>query len=83
MVNIQPNPAANSTTVSFSAEKEGEVTIRVIDAIGKSVMVNTQKVYKGNNAVLLNNLSRFNDGVYTVQLIINGEVVTKKLIIQN
>lgn len=83
LVSIQPNPAGNNTSIHFNAEKEGEVTVRMIDAVGKTVLLQKQKVYKGNNTLLLNDLSKFSNAVYSIQIIINDEVVTKKLIIQN
>ena len=83
LVSIQPNPASDNTSIIFNADKEGEVTVRLIDAIGKTVLLHKQKVYKGNNTLVLNELSKLSNAVYSVQIIINNEVVTKKLIIQN
>lgn len=82
-VTIQPNPAADATSVHFFAEKEGEVTIRLIDAVGKTVYFNKQKVFKGNNNIQLNELSKYSNAVYSLQVSVNDEIVTQKLIIQN
>ncbi len=82
-VSVQPNPAANNTSIHFFAEKESEVTIRLIDAVGKTVLFQKQKVFKGNIAMSLNDLSKFSNAVYSLQLMINNEVITQKLIIQN
>ncbi len=82
-ISIQPNPAANNTSIHFYAQKESEVTIRLIDAVGKTILFQKQKVYKGNNVLQLNDLSKFSDAVYSLQGMINGEIITQKLIIQN
>jgi len=82
-VTVQPNPASNSTSIHFYADKESEVTIRLIDAVGKTVIYKKQKVTKGNNVLQLNELSQLNNAVYSVQIVINDEIVTKKLIVQN
>ena len=83
LVSIQPNPAANNTSIHFYVEKESEVTIRLIDAVGKTILFQKQKVYKGNNVLQLNDLSKFSNAVYSLQVMINGEIITQKLIIQN
>lgn len=80
---VMPNPANDYVTVRFFVEKESEVTIRLVDNIGKTVQLQKQKAAKGNNAVQLNGLSRYSNGVYSVQVLVNGEVVTQKVIISN
>jgi hypothetical protein len=57
------------------------VTLRLIDNLGKTVMVQQQKVLKGNNTLQINNLYRYSNGVYSLQVIINDEVVTQKLVL--
>ena len=83
LVTIQPNPAADNTAIHFYSEKETEVTIRLIDVIGKTILFQKQKAYKGNNTIQLNELSKFSNAVYSMQVMINGELITQKLIIQN
>jgi hypothetical protein len=83
LVTIQPNPAITNTTIRLVAEKEGEATIRIIDDLGKTALTYQQKVNKGYNTIILNDLSRLSSGVYSVQIIVNNDIVTKKLIIQN
>ncbi|MEP7164494.1 MAG: T9SS type A sorting domain-containing protein [Ferruginibacter sp.] len=83
IVRVQPNPASNATSILFFAEKESEVSIRLIDAVGKTVLFNKQRVSKGNNVIQLNELSKYNNAVYSLQIVVNDELVTQKLIIQN
>jgi hypothetical protein len=80
-INIMPNPASDYVSVRFFAEKESMVTLRLIDNLGKTVMVQQQKVLKGNNTLQINNLYRYSNGVYSLQVIINDEVVTQKLVL--
>jgi Ig-like domain CHU_C associated/Secretion system C-terminal sorting domain len=80
-VNVMPNPASNYATVKLFVQKESEVIVRLVDAIGKTVLVQKQKVSKGNNVIQLNNLSNYNNGVYSLQVLANDEVITHKLII--
>jgi uncharacterized repeat protein (TIGR01451 family) len=80
---IQPNPAADITYVKFYADKEAEVTISIKDITGRLVHMQKVKAFKGNNSLPLNGLSKYNDGVYNVQVLINNDLLTSKLIIQN
>ena len=80
-VNIVPNPAQDYVSVRFFAENESTVTIRLIDNLGKAVKIQEQKVLKGNNTIQVNNLFLYSNGVYSLQVMINGEVVTQKLVL--
>ncbi len=80
-ISIMPNPAKDYVVVKFFVEKESEVTIRLIDNIGKIAISQKQIAAKGNNIVQLNNLTKYSSGVYTLQVLVNDEIVTKKLIL--
>lgn len=76
-----PNPANDYVSVIFFAEKETNVTMRLIDNLGKIIILPTQKAVKGNNTLQLLGLSKYSNGVYSLQLFVNGEVVTQKLVL--
>ncbi len=80
-VTIMPNPANEYVSVKFFVEKESEITLRLLDNLGKTVFLQKQKVSKGSNMIQLNDLGKYSTGVYSIQLFINGEVITRKLII--
>jgi uncharacterized repeat protein (TIGR01451 family) len=80
-VTIMPNPANNYVYVNFLVKKESEVNIRLLDNTGKTVLLQKQKATKGNNTILLENLSQYNSGIYTLQLLINNEITSQKLVI--
>jgi uncharacterized repeat protein (TIGR01451 family) len=82
-VNIYPNPARDHVTISFYADKDATQTIKLLDMSGRIVLQQSQKIQKGSNSVQLNGLARFNDGIYNLQLIIDNELTTQKLIIHN
>ena len=81
LVSIMPNPARDYVSVIFFAEKETDVTMRLIDNLGKIIILPTQKAVKGNNTLQLNGLGKYSNGVYSLQLFVNGEVVTQKLVL--
>ena len=80
-VSIMPNPANDYVSLRFFVEKEGEITLRLMDNLGKQILLQKQKVVKGNNTLQLNGLNKYSAGVYTIQVFVNGEITTEKLIL--
>jgi hypothetical protein len=82
-VTIVPNPATDYIVVKFTAYQASEVTVKLIDNSGKTVLVQKQKVSKGSNIMQLDNLGKYSAGVYTVQVFVNNEIAAQKIIINN
>ncbi|MDB5201951.1 MAG: type sorting protein [Ferruginibacter sp.] len=82
-VSIHPNPATDQVTIRFNAAKDGEGHIRLIDNLGKVVLLQKQKVTGGQNVLQLSGLARFTNGTYTVQVLLPDEVLVQKLLIRN
>jgi Ig-like domain CHU_C associated/Secretion system C-terminal sorting domain len=80
-LSIVPNPAKDNVSVTFFANTESVVTIRMIDDNGKLVLLQNQKVAKGNNTIQLNGLDKYSNGVYILQVYVNDEVVSQKLVL--
>jgi uncharacterized repeat protein (TIGR01451 family) len=83
MVNIFPNPANDKVTIQVSADKEGDATFRIIDNSGRIVSNHKHHLIKGNNTIVINNLSQFSNGVYNFQCLVEADVILKKISIQN
>ncbi|MEO6540066.1 MAG: T9SS type A sorting domain-containing protein, partial [Ferruginibacter sp.] len=82
-ITIAPNPARNVVSVNFFTAKESEITMLLYDNAGKTMFNKKQKAFKGYNSIQLNNLHQYSNGVYELKILINDEVVVKKLIINN
>jgi hypothetical protein len=80
-LSIAPNPAKDNVSITFYADKQSVVTIRLVDDNGKLVLVKDQKVVKGNNTIQLTGLDKYASGMYIIQVYINEEVVTQKLVL--
>ncbi len=80
-VTIVPNPAGEYVSLRFFAGKESLATLRLINDLGEVVLQQNKKVLKGNNAVQLSGLSKFSNGVYTMQVLLNDEIISEKLIL--
>ncbi len=65
---IFPNPFTNNFTVSFSAPKTSNATLRVQNSTGHLVYSKQVMVTKGNNSVVVNNLPIMAPGVYYVTI---------------
>ncbi len=78
---IAPNPASDYVDISFFAEKNTNVEIRLLDMSGKTVLLQKQPVYAGSNTVKLINLNGFPEGVYSIQMMLNGVLTTEKIML--
>ncbi|MEO6538576.1 MAG: T9SS type A sorting domain-containing protein [Ferruginibacter sp.] len=80
---VQPNPAADFVTIRMLSSTEKYVTIRLVDNVGKTVLIQKQKLSIGENSFQLVGLSGFSNGVYSLQVLMQNEIIMKKLLISN
>jgi hypothetical protein len=81
-IEVYPNPFTSSTTISFSSQQDSHTTIALFDLAGRKLQtLLNENVAAGNHEVQLNRQS-LAAGIYFLQLTINGEVVTKKLVVE-
>lgn len=80
-LSVYPNPAVRNFTLSIKAEKQGFGIIWIIDQNGRTVMSKTQMLNKGSNILSLNADNRMTSGVYTIQSVVDGKVMTSRLVI--
>ncbi len=81
-MNIYPNPSNGNSTVNFELSENSEVSMKVTDILGKTVLIpfqNTNLQAGVHNLNLQTNLSK---GTYIVTLDVNGKQVSKRLVIQ-
>lgn len=77
---IYPNPSNKNTTVSFTTEEISNVTITVIDALGRELttLINNKELAPKNHKLPL---TITKNGVYFIKLKVNNSVYYKKLIL--
>ena len=80
-LSIMPNPAKDNVSITFFAQKESAITIRLVDHAGRIVLRQNQKVSKGYNNLQLTGLSKYSNGTYALQLFVNNEMVAQKLVL--
>jgi hypothetical protein len=78
---VYPNPANANTTVSFELSNEAAVVVTVTDLTGKVVATQNLGTVAGANSVTVDTQSLSN-GVYMVNLSVNGSISTQKLVVR-
>ena len=81
VLSVYPNPAEGSANVSFDVKGSADVTLNVTDLSGKVVYTNDLGSVKGAQKVTLNT-EVLNNGIYFVNVNMNGSVSTKKLVVK-
>lgn len=80
-VTIMPNPAQDYVTIRFYAAKESPVIIRLINETGKTVLVQNSTAAKGMNTVMVNNLAVYSRGFYAIQVLLNNDSISQRIIL--
>ena len=71
--NAFPNPFNDEITVRFNTDKNYDIQIK--DITGREIF--TKKNIENNSTL---NLSNINDGIYFMNIIVNDQIYTKKII---
>ena len=78
---VFPNPATTSTSIEISLDNESEVAISVLDLLGKQVVAKNYGVFSTSSVINLNTTD-YPSGIYLVEVSVNGQKSTKKLVIK-
>jgi len=79
---ISPNPATHYINITCSALKDELAEVDILDASGKKVISHQQRVYSGSNTFSVQGIERLARGVYTVRAKVGGDIISKKILIQ-
>jgi|GEM_PF-267283 len=79
-VSMYPNPAADFTVVNVYSEKQTVAMMRLMDNSGKLLQYRSFNVNNGNNSLMVDQLSNLPKGIYIVQVMMNNNVYTEKLV---
>jgi hypothetical protein len=79
---IYPNPAVNELNIQLSNLTSGQfLFIRLIDGNGKTVY-EQQAVTSGAVQTLTLDNRHLSSGIYMVQILLNGQLLNKKIIVE-
>ena len=76
-----PNPFNPSTTIAYSIPKDGLVTLKVYDILGKEVVTLINELQTAGTKNITYDASELSSGVYYYQLVSGEFTSTKKLIL--
>ncbi|MCH2021727.1 MAG: T9SS type A sorting domain-containing protein [Saprospiraceae bacterium] len=76
---VNPNPFLDQISTGISTENGGEHTLRIFDATGRIVYVETNELSVGEQMITLN-LGNLTSGVYYLQVTGNNNIVTQKIV---
>lgn len=82
ITSLSPNPVSEGPLMmTYNADKEGKMNIRVINAEGKSILSTIMQAYPGVNNGRLQ-LGKLSPGTYSVVCLLNGIKETHRIIVR-
>ncbi len=81
-ISLAPNPASSFLNITLSVQKAGNAELNIMDANGKMVRKQSWKLNAGNNVITLSGLQNLSNGMYQVQIAIDGVVHNRRFIIR-
>lgn len=80
-LNVYPNPSNGKVNIELDLASKQTVSVNVTDLIGRTVESIPAKVYAAGENTLTIAEKNYNPGAYIVSINIDGQVITKKVII--
>ncbi len=80
---VSPNPFSEKLTVSYEAAESGIASVNLMNASGQILLSKQTIVVKGYNNLHTEGLHTLSPGMYFVQLLVNGKVISNQKIIKN
>jgi hypothetical protein len=81
IIKVYPNPASDAATIEILLQNEASVQIKLIDASGKEVSSRDYGKVNGSWIVPVDT-KNLESGMYLIQLEINGQTISKRLIVE-
>ncbi|MFA7274885.1 MAG: T9SS type A sorting domain-containing protein [Crocinitomicaceae bacterium] len=78
---LYPNPASSNVNMTFNLKQDSKVELSVLDLSGK-VLANRAYGNMNGASTIQYNSSELAQGIYLVEVAINGEKMTRRLVIQ-
>lgn len=82
-ITVYPNPVVDELKISFRCSQRSSAVVSLFNNIGKPVYRQESEVEAGNNIISIDIRSKsIEPGVYFVQLVSEGQTITRKLIVK-
>lgn len=76
-----PNPFSGSTTINYSISKDAAVELSIVDLLGNKIKAVESGNKSAGNYSTVWNAENVSNGMYLLQLIVNNQVSTKRIIV--
>lgn len=80
VLNIYPNPASTYANIAITLKHDADVQLSLIDTKGKVIATTNYGVISSSEVAI--NTASLDSGVYLVELIVDGQKTTKRLIVE-
>ncbi len=82
IMEVRPNPVVGSNLqLAISTQQNAKAEIHIMTVDGKTILQQSSNLQQGMNTINMN-VANVPSGIYLVQMVLNGELVTKKFIRQ-
>ena len=81
-VSVAPNPFQDKVSVKFSSELATTANVQIFSVTGQVVYQSNKNISKGFNNISLDNLSSIKPGMYILQVMTNGQVISKEKLVK-
>ena len=79
---LAPNPTHNNVTLYLVADAPGTAEISLYSMAGTRVLVQTNTVSKGQNALPIGSIDRLSKGMYVVRMVSGNQTACTKLLVE-
>ncbi len=80
---VAPNPFTEKVTLRFEATESGVAEMRIMNVSGQKAFSKQSIIVKGYNNLQIDGLSKLSPGLYVVQLLLNGNVISNQKIVKD
>jgi sugar lactone lactonase YvrE/PKD repeat protein len=82
-LNIYPNPSQSTVNIAFTLAEKHTMSVQLVDMLGRTVeSILAQSYAEGESVLTIGNKADYQAGVYFVHIAIDGQGISKKVIIQ-
>ncbi len=81
IVNVMPNPFENTLTVNYSSPGNNTITLKIMDAIGRTIATKETNALKGINTIQFNTVE-YATGLYFITIIYNDITSSYKMLVK-
>jgi hypothetical protein len=79
-VKIYPNPVSDELNLTYSINKDSNVTIKIMDVLGNEITtLLTERLTAGEKINSFNIASRLTSGFYFIRVSVGSETITKRI----